>query len=124
MARRTQGISLSEQLDQFGLDSQDNSQRKLYIKTLLSYWRLLGNGPESLDEKNKNDVRIAQEVLSTAGYYKGEIDGKYSPIVDQARWSWIQDIQQDPDFSWELIKSRAEEIFGNTKQSNEGDSYA
>ena len=78
---------------------------------LLEYWELLSAGPNSVDIKNPNQVMEVQQVLSSSGYYDGAINGNYTAIVDQARWEWIKDIQQDPDFAWGLIKKNVASIF-------------
>ena len=86
-------------------------QEQGLMSQLLSYWDLMAAGPNEVDIKNKKSVRTVQEILQASGYYNGQIDGKYSPLVDQARWSWVKDIQQDPDFAWELIKNNVSSIF-------------
>ena len=78
---------------------------------LLEYWGLMTAGPNSVDTKDRNAVKKVQQILSSSGYYNGEINGKYTPIVDQARWNWVKDIQKDPDFAWELIKFNVSSIF-------------
>lgn len=78
---------------------------------LLEYWGLMSAGPNSVDIKNKNSVKEVQQILQASGYYNGEINGKYTAIVDQARWEWVKDVQKDPDFSWELIKNNVASIF-------------
>jgi peptidoglycan hydrolase-like protein with peptidoglycan-binding domain len=85
--------------------------KKERVKAQLVYWGLLSGGPNSLDIKNKNQVKTAQSLLGASGHYKGEIDGKYGPLTDQARWTWVKDIMKDPHFNWALIKQSAKEIF-------------
>jgi len=79
---------------------------------LIQYWGLMSAGPNAVDVDNKNSVKEVQQILRASGYYNGEINGKYTAIVDQARWEWVKDIQKDPDFSWELIKNNVASIFG------------
>jgi peptidoglycan hydrolase-like protein with peptidoglycan-binding domain len=104
-------MSLQVKLED-NLQGLDKQQRKQYLAKLLAYWDLMGDGPKGADVDNKNDVSLIQQILKTSGYYEGPIDGKYNTIIAQARKDWMKDIQQDPDFSWELVKSTGEEIFG------------
>ena len=75
----------------------ESRERQETIKRLLEYWPLISSGPHSVDEKNKNEVQIVQKVLSATGHYNGEINGKYNPATDGARWRFVKDIMQDPD---------------------------
>ena len=103
-------MAKSTTMSQMKAQQEQNANRDR-MKTLLQYYELMGSGNHSVDTQNKGDVQLVQQILQVTGYYKGEIDGEYSPIVDQARWAWIKDIQKDPDFAFELIKHNAREVF-------------
>ena len=92
---------------------QNQNADKERIRTLLDYWTFMGDGAGGADIKNKNDVRLMQEVLGASGLYKGEKDGKYTSVIAQARRQWLSTIIQDPNFAWELIKFKAQEAFAD-----------
>jgi len=85
-------------------------ERKQVISRLLEYWPLISSGPSGVDVDDKTQVAVVQQVLSTTGHYDGEIDGKYNPGTDGARWRFVKDVMKDPDFSFELIKQNSKDI--------------
>ena len=86
--------------------------KKQYLSRQLRYYNLMSGGPHQFDIKNKKMVMEVQGVLKSSGHYKGELDGKWGPQSELARWQWVRDISKDPEFSWELIKQSGKEIFG------------
>jgi len=89
---------------------KQTEDRKTTIRKLLEYWPLISTGSHSVDEDSPQEVAVVQQVLSATGHYGGEVDGKYNPATDGARWAFVKDVMQDADFSFALIKQTSRDI--------------
>tara|TARA_R110002012_G_scaffold53988_4_gene138433 strand:- start:1186 stop:1506 length:321 start_codon:yes stop_codon:yes gene_type:complete len=90
--------------------SEDRVQKRKVMKSVLKYWPLISTGANSVDTKSKKEVAVVQEVLSATGHYTGNVDGKYNPETDGARWRFVKDIMSNSEFSFDLIKQNAKDI--------------